>query len=163
MRILLLILLSPILSLGGKPLTPPIGTVKNILGTVYLTQLPEKTSRLLNKGDAIYLGIIIKTSKNARVTLALEDGLIKIIPENTTTMFLDEKSYEWYKKTDQSIQKIFSIIGKKAAPQTNPDSGDRQSVIQSFYAKNAFEEVLLQASLLRNSDWTHALYFMAVV
>jgi len=158
-RILLLIFLSPILSLYGA--AKPIGTVKNIIGKVYLTQLPEKTSRLLKKGDAIHLGIIIKTSKNARVTLALEDGLIKIIPENTTTMFFDEKSYEWYKKTDQNIQKIFSIIGKKAAPQTNPASGDHEAFIHNLFEKSAFEEILSRSDQLKTSDWTPALYFMA--
>lgn len=154
-----LLLLFSVLAQGQDK---PIGKVAELSGEAYITMIKQGIKARLKKGQQIYLGAMIETKKNSSVLIELEDKMMKLVPESTQMMFFDQESWAIYQRTDKSIHKIFSVIGKKAESQEEAQAREKQlSRFKSYYENGAYFEAVKMLESGRVKPQGPELLFMA--
>lgn len=139
--LILFLLISMRIFAGSDSLGPQVALIE---GKAFLINLKSGEKKPLKVGDRLGVGFALKTEGSSKVLLQLSDATKKLVPANTTLRFMDQSYWERYKKTSQSANKIFTLIGRKAANE-DKDLKKREAVmkmIQQKFNQKEYDQVI---------------------
>ncbi len=96
-----------------------IGFVKKIKGNATLFSLKEKSKTLLKINTKIPYNSIIKTTSKTLLLLKLNNGMLKLVPENSQMSFIKKDWIDRYKSITPQINQMTKLIGLRATKENN--------------------------------------------
>jgi len=145
--IFLAILLLPLWLSAGSSL-PKVSLVE---GVAFLVNISTGEKKILKTGDTIPVGFAVLTEANSRVLLELSDGTKKLILSKSRFQIMTQKQWEEYKKTSQSANRIFTLIGRKAG-NLSKKSLQREEIIREINYSFANQQYLKTIDLIEKNS-----------
>lgn len=129
--------------MGNGEFEATLGIAQKVEGNVFLLSREGLDKKKLKTGDPILAEKTVLTEKKSRLLIRFNDGILKLVPENTKLSFIDKEWLEIYKKTDSSIEKISATLGTKASEKKIwfDDQENKEKNIEKLFQKKEYQEL----------------------